>query len=85
MNDPTKSQTPVRVQPDGSANLGQLEERLRQQAEAGDTEGFHATLSEIESLSAQDRTLLAILAVCLIGRPPNDQGEPQPAHRGHPN
>lgn len=64
--------------PLGSVSLEELEAKLERQARAGDVDGFHATLREIDSLSAQDRTLLAMLAVCLIGNPPNDQAQRPP-------
>lgn len=62
--------------PETLVGLEELEAKLKQQAEAGDVDGFNTTLGEIYSLSAQDRTLLSILAVCLIGDPPNTQAEP---------
>ena len=72
MNTP-ETQSGGSLKPVGSVSLEELEAKLKQQAEAGDVDGFHATLGEIYSLSAQDRTLLSILAVCLIGDPPNTE------------
>jgi hypothetical protein len=70
MNIP-ETQSGGSLEPVGSVSLEELEAKLERQARAGDVDGFHATLREIDSLSAQDRTLLAMLAVCLTGNPPN--------------
>ena len=70
MNTP-ETQSGGSLKPVGSVSLEELEAKLERQAHAGDVDGFHATLREIDSLSAQDRTLLAMLALCLIGHPPN--------------
>jgi hypothetical protein len=77
MNKP-ETQSRGSLEPVGSVSLEELEAKLERQARAGDVDGFHATLREIDTLSAQDRTLLAMLAVCLIGTPPN-----QPHSAGH--